>query len=376
METLPRRLLPIIAALSVGAFTCLLAHFPALQRLEQGLQEFATGEVEKTELPTLARIEITTDPERIFEASPPNAGDLALILSTLRKSGIERVILNHPLEDLAADPISLGLLEIELQSFEKSAISIPLTRRARPEKIPEPLQLSALGLRHSNQFPRVNALAADPVTWGGPKTSPAFGQLLSEEFSTARPPLVARWQKELFPSIELMALCVLTDQPPNQLRSGSRNTIEGLSSTPLAIDVFGRLNHSPVTSPNPRIKAEHLVLNDQPENLLMGTKTAFISSSDTSFRTLETLLLALGQSGRRASPSLVLHLVSALVIGTLFAWLSPLRRPSALVISLVVAVTATALGIIALPGLGSSLAFLTSSLAAGICCETARQKTC
>lgn len=236
-----------------------------------------------------SNIQITDDPKRIFEQQPPSPIDLALIISSLRKTAHDQVTLAYTPAWNEVDPISLSLLEVELQDIPATVIGVPLTRGSTEHKIPQPLLPSSIPSENPGPVPAVNRLAIQPATFGGKNTLVGFTQIETETPDIAAPHLIAKWGDRLIFSSSVLSLaqienCALEDfifLPGRSLQLGKSGPL-------IPIDEFGRLV-PPKNQPFPpqAIPAESLVTDDL---FLSSSSIAFISPSGSDLAAQLSLL--------------------------------------------------------------------------------------
>lgn len=193
----------------------------------------------------LQSIHITDDPEKIFEQSPPSALDYAVILTSLSKHGYKDVILTNHLnwnQKQGLETVGLGR---QLALFEHSAVSMPVTRVATPQSIPEVLKRSLISMSqvtgNHRQLPLVNHA---PVGFGlnsSKHTLAGFSEVESISPTKDKIPLLAHWQDQgLIPSIDLLTIMMAHKINPSDLSVHCGNHIRlGNRGPIIPIDQYG-----------------------------------------------------------------------------------------------------------------------------------------
>lgn len=167
-------------------------------------------------------IQITDDPDRIFEHSPPSALDYAVILESLHKRGYDDVVLTTRMTWDEQPGLEAAGLSSRLALFERSAIPLPVTRAATAQSPPAPLQRALIpfsGVSGNHLLiPIVNQVPLPTHTEGGAHTLAGFSRIESAPPSENDIPLLAHWQDHgLIPSIDLLAVMTAHKVSPAQL---------------------------------------------------------------------------------------------------------------------------------------------------------------
>lgn len=245
----------------------------------------------------LQSIHITDDSGKIFEQSPPSALDYAVILTSLYKHGYKDVILtNHLNWDQQQGLETLGLGR-QLGLFSHSAITMPVTRVATPQPIPEVLKRSLISMSqvtgNHRQLPLVNHAPVDFPLNSGKHTLAGFSEVESIASTKEKIPLLAHWQDQgLIPSIDLLTIMMAHKINPSDLRVDCGNQIRlGNKGPIIPIDQYGytpapkSLASSETIAPlaaeqliSPMNKNEYLAKFGQPPTMALihavGEKTA------------------------------------------------------------------------------------------------------
>ena len=158
------------------------------------------------------QVDITDDPERVFEENPPSATDWAVILNNARKVGLSTAAIDHPLTWEDAGEIPLLALDHELSTFDHSVLCVDLRRDAdtRAEALPSYLARHAVPLANltgpPGNLPRVNRTVLPSSADGDANTIFAFRLLENEirpddaQLPAPPPRAFARWDDALIPS--------------------------------------------------------------------------------------------------------------------------------------------------------------------------------
>ncbi|MDG1356672.1 MAG: hypothetical protein P8P36_00595 [Akkermansiaceae bacterium] len=193
----------------------------------------------------LQSIHITDDPSKIFEQSPPSALDYAVILTSLYKHGFRDVILtNHLNWDQKQGLETLGLGR-QMALFSHSAISMPVTRVATPQPMPEVLQRSLISMSNvtgnHKQLPLVNHAPVNFLLNSGKHTLAGFSEVESISRTEGEIPLLAHWENQgLIPSIDLLAIMIAHKINPSDIRVDCGNYIRLGNRGPLIpVDKYG-----------------------------------------------------------------------------------------------------------------------------------------
>ena len=211
-------------------------------------------------------IQITDDPDKIFESSPPSALDYAIILTSLHKRGYKEVILTTSLnwdQQLGLETQGLGR---QLAMFSRSAIALPVTRVASPQSLPDILRRSLIPMSrvsgNHRQLPFINYAPISIHADGGKHTLAGFSEVENIPPAKGHIPLLAYWQDEgLIPSIDLLTIMTAYKLNPSDLTVDCGRHIRlGKKGPLIPIDEFGQ---TPVPNkpakPLPPIQAEKLM---------------------------------------------------------------------------------------------------------------------
>ena len=191
-------------------------------------------------------IEITDDPDKIFEASPPSALDYAIILTSLHKRGYKEVILTTGLnwdQQLGLETQGLGR---QLAMFSRSAIALPVTRVATPQSLPDILRRSLIPMSrvsgNHRQLPFINYAPISIHADGGKHTLAGFSEVENIPAAEGHIPLLAYWQDEgLIPSIDLLTIMTAYKLNPSDLTVDCGRHIRlGKKGPLIPIDEFGQ----------------------------------------------------------------------------------------------------------------------------------------
>lgn len=215
----------------------------------------------------LQTIQITDDPDKIFEQSPPSPLDYAIILTSLHKRGFRDVILATNLnwdQQVGIENQGLGR---QLGLFDYSAISMPVTRVATPQPVPDILKRSLITMvqvsGNPHQLPLINHAPIPVHADGGKHTLAGFSEVESMPAIEGHIKLLAHWQGQgLIPSIELLTIMIAHKISPADIRVSCGDHIRlGKNGPVIPIDSFGQtpVPGTPATSLTP-IPAEKLIV--------------------------------------------------------------------------------------------------------------------
>ena len=191
-------------------------------------------------------IQITDDPDKIFESSPPSALDYAIILTSLHKRGYKEVILTTSLnwdQQLGLETQGLGR---QLAMFSRSAIALPVTRVATPQSLPDILRRSLIPMSrvsgNHRQLPFINYAPISIHADGGKHTLAGFSEVENIPPAKGHIPLLAYWQDEgLIPSIDLLTIMTAYKLNPSDLMVDCGRHIRlGKKGPLIPIDKFGQ----------------------------------------------------------------------------------------------------------------------------------------
>ncbi len=191
-------------------------------------------------------IQITDDPDKIFEQSPPSALDYAIILTALHKHGFRDVVLTTNLNWDQRVGIETQGLGRQLGLFDYSAISLPVTRVATPRPVPDMLKRSLIPMAqvtgNHHQLPLINHAPVPVHADGGKHTLAGFSEVESIPPTQGRIQLLAHWQGQgLIPSIELLTVMIAHKISPADIRVSCEDHIRlGKNGPIIPIDAFGQ----------------------------------------------------------------------------------------------------------------------------------------
>ncbi|MGB1937681.1 MAG: hypothetical protein ACPIG6_09820 [Akkermansiaceae bacterium] len=211
-------------------------------------------------------IQITDDPDKIFEQSPPSALDYAIILTSLHKRGFRDVIMATNLNWDQQVGIETQGLGRQLGLFDYSAISMPVTRVATPRPVPDILKRSLIPMvqvsGNPHQLPLINHAPIPVHADGGKHTLAGFSEVESMPAREGHIKLLAHWQGQgLIPSIELLTIMIAHKISPADIRVSCGDHIRlGKNGPIIPIDSFGQtpVPDKPAASLTP-IAAEKLI---------------------------------------------------------------------------------------------------------------------
>lgn len=197
-------------------------------------------------------IQVTDDPDRIFEHSPPSALDYAVMLESLHNRGFKDVILTTRMSWDQHPGLEAAGLSSRLALFEHSVIPLPVTRAATAQPLPAPLQRALIPFSqvsgNHRLIPLVNKVPLPTHSDGGEHTLAGFCQIENAPASEGNIPLLAHWQHQgLIPSVDLLAIMSTHDISPAELMIQCGKHIRlGKDGPVIPIDDYGQ---SPILDP-------------------------------------------------------------------------------------------------------------------------------
>lgn len=221
---------------------------------------------------SLQTIQITDDPDRVFEHCPPSALDYAVILQCLYDRGFRQVVISTRMSWDGQPGLEAEGLGSRLALFDRAVIPVSVTRAATPEDPPPALQRALIpyfqvrGNHHL--LPMVNRVPVKAHTDGGENTLAGFHHIENAPPSPDAIPMLARWQDHgLIPSIELLAIMAAHDVSSAELIVHCGRHIRlGVNGPVIPIDAFGQTPlpaEANAKKTTPAITAEQLVVPDQ-----------------------------------------------------------------------------------------------------------------
>lgn len=212
----------------------------------------------KTSLPVIS---IDDDPDGVFQSSPPQAVDYAVMLRNLKRLGVKRVALADEMAWDDADPIALQALDSRLAEFDSAVTCASLTRSSVAEPMPLPFLLASipLGQVHGDVglLPQVNRVSLPRTFLGSGRTLAGFSLIESEPGNA---PLLARWKDQVVFAFPVVAALAETGGKAEEIevRLGSYLKL-GPSGPVVPIDAAGRPAVQPVKLETGSIPAAALI---------------------------------------------------------------------------------------------------------------------
>lgn len=208
--------------------------------------------LENGESGSYLRIDITDDPDRLFEANPPSATDWATILDSTRKTGIATVAIDHPLSWDNAGEIPLRLIDHQLSSFDRAVLCVDLRRSPNSQALPRYLKRNAIPLRNlkgnAADLPRVNRVSVPPSATGAPNVIYAFrileNEVRQDDDGTSQPApryAFAVWERALIPSFPVAVAMARFQVAPEDVRIELGHHIRLGDGPIIPIDAYGQL---------------------------------------------------------------------------------------------------------------------------------------
>lgn len=214
-------------------------------------------------------LEITDDPDQVYESTPPSPLDYAVMLHTLKEKGAENIILTTRMSWDGDSGLSADALSIKLSAFNRATIALPLTRGSTAQELPNILRQSVIPFSNIRGnirlIPVVNQVALPAVLAGNKNVYAGFSKIESTPESSDFLPMICHWENEgLIPSLELLALMNAHSVTPAEVlvRSG-RHIRLGIEGPVVPINSYGEIL-LPEMRPHqlhkiPTIKAEDLI---------------------------------------------------------------------------------------------------------------------
>lgn len=225
-------------------------------------------------------IQVTDDPDRIFEHSPPSALDYAVMLESLHNRGFKDVILTTRMTWDQHPGLEAAGLSSRLALFEHSVIPLPVTRAATAQPLPAPLQRALIPFSqvsgNHRLIPLVNKVPLPTHSEGGEHTLAGFCQIENAPASEGNIQLLAHWQHQgLIPSVDLLAIMTAHDISPAELmiqcgkhirlgKDGPVIPIDDYGQSPILVAPDSTDQASMTTSPSsPPLDADQLITPDK-----------------------------------------------------------------------------------------------------------------
>jgi hypothetical protein len=150
---------------------------------------------------------IVDDPNQEFQSSPPSPLDMAVILGSLHRLGVDRVAISTIMAWEAPNILSLTGLEHQLRQFSRLLTTAPLSRGPDLEPIPPAFRNSSLPLSavrgDLGRLPIVNRVPIQGLILGGENAWAGFSRLESEPAGDG-PPLAAVWDDRVVLAFPLL----------------------------------------------------------------------------------------------------------------------------------------------------------------------------
>lgn len=191
---------------------------------------------------SLPVISIGDDPDGVFQSSPPQAVDYAVMLRNLKRLGVKRVALADEMAWDDADPIALQAMDARLADFDSAVTCAALTRSSVAEPLPLPFFVASIPLSQVwgdvGLLAQVNRVALPGTFLGSGKTLAGFSLIESEPGDT---PLLARWKDRVVFAFPVVAALAESGGKAEQIevRLGSYMKL-GPSGPVVPIDAAGR----------------------------------------------------------------------------------------------------------------------------------------
>ncbi len=276
----------------------------------------------ETSLPVIS---IGDDPDGVFQSSPPQAVDYAVMLRNLKRLGVKRVALADEMAWDDADPIALQALDSRLADFDSAVTCASLTRSSVAEPLPLPFFIASIPLSQVHGdvglLAQVNRVSLPGTFLGSGKTLAGFSLIESEPGNA---PLLARWKDRVVFAFPVVAALAETGGKAEQIevRLGSYLKL-GPSGPVVPIDAAGRPAVQPVKLETGSIPAATLIdatsLDSAGSVLLRNDRSAsdpaLKAFSDKVGSVLASISNEAGLSKPRVFPRLSASIESALLLG-------------------------------------------------------------
>lgn len=222
------------------------------------------------------RIQITDDPDHIFEATPPTPLDYAIILQRLYDQGYRRVVIatrmtwdqpagnttsptpaEPPVDGFDEQQLSTQALSAKLAQFNCAVIALPVTRGATSQPLPAPLRRAIIPLNQvqgsPHLIPKVNQITLHASIDGGDSTLAGFHSIESAPPNPNSIPMLAHWihhkEEGLIPSIELLTIMSAHNISPAEIQIECGQHIRlGQTGPTIPIDDYGQTLSPPAES--------------------------------------------------------------------------------------------------------------------------------
>lgn len=244
-------------------------------------------------------IQITDDPDHIFEHTPPSPLDYAVLMESLRNRGFNRVILATRMTWDDEPGLEAEGLSGRLALFQSSVIAIPVTRGATAQPLPDALQRALIPFSkitgNYKLIPIVNQVSLSAHAGGGTQTLAGFDKIESSPASEGGIPLLAHWEGQgLIPSLELLSVMMAHDVSPSDLIVHSGKYIRlGKDGPVLLLDAYGQTPRPSSAAPwmtEVSLKAETLITQKSETPVTDRTQACLIHAVGE--KTISTSLLS------------------------------------------------------------------------------------
>ena len=205
-------------------------------------------------------VSLDDDPDHVFQASPPEAIDLAVILSNFHRLGAKKAAVAAVMAWDKADTVALAALDKSLRNFDSLLTAAPLTRGPVAGPMPPAFRRASIPLTavsgDVSALPLVNRVPFSPVILGEDDESvpeekkkkplAGFSVLEMEPAKTGSSPLFARWEDRVVFSFPLLVVLQRLNLTPDDVSILLGKFIKlGNDGPLLPIDRFGRFTLPP-----------------------------------------------------------------------------------------------------------------------------------
>ena len=195
-------------------------------------------------------VSLDDDPDHVFQASPPEAIDLAVILSNFHRLGAKKAAVASVMAWDKADPVALAALDKSLRNFDSLVTAAPLTRGPVAGPMPPAFRHASIPMTavsgDVSALPLVNRVPFSPVILGEDNALAGFSVLEMEAAQTRSWPLFARWEDRVVFSFPLLVVLQRLDLKPDDVSILLGKFIKlGNDGPLLPIDRFGRFTLPP-----------------------------------------------------------------------------------------------------------------------------------
>ena len=239
----------------------------------------------ENELPFLVNTDDDTKKE--FDSHPLSPSDLAVLLQSLKENGVTQVMLGSTHAWSQPDPFALDALKTQCSGMNPSITSSVVGRGAVATTMPSAFVRASIPassvVGNIRNWPQVNRVSIENTFLGDEGTWAGFSLIESEENSSDKAFLVARWDDRIIFSSALLALIVHEQCRPDELRIEAGKFLRfPKEGKIIPIDDYGRTTLSPRPLPAPSLLAWQLLRPEPDERDTLKKGGAFVQILDQS----------------------------------------------------------------------------------------------